>query len=127
MPKYIKIFLAILLNFSPISAAFATDAEPPKILAMTELVAKIISFIAPVAGIGFFLMLVYAGYQYIFSFGDPGKAGKARSAMLTAIIGLVVLVLIYLVYVAIGAITGCNVLELNFGGGSTVCPNNTGS
>ncbi len=127
MPKYLKIISAfIAINIGSSTAVFA-DGEPPQIVQLTELISKIIGFIAPIAGIGFFLILVYAGYLYIFSFGDPGKAGKARSAMLTAVIGLVVLVLIYLVYVAIGLMTGCNVLELNFNNPDSVCPSNTGS
>lgn len=91
------------------------DGAPPQICGLLEIVAKMIRIIAPAAGIGFFVMLVYAGYQYLFSFGSPGGAGKARSAMLTALIGVIVLVLIYGLFKSLELVTGINLLNYNPG------------
>lgn len=121
------LFPLILLIISlTANSAYAADGPPPEISGLTTLISKIIGLIAPVAAIGFFLMLVYSGYLYIFSFGDQGKAGKARGVMLTALIGIAVLILVYLIFVAIGLATGCNVLELNFDNPGGICPHNTG-
>lgn len=95
-----------------------TDA-PSQLCDFLDIVAKVIRIIAPAAGIGFFLMLIYAGYKYLFSFGNPGGAADARKAMLTAIIGVVVLLLVYGIFKSLELVTGLNLL--NFQPENTLC------
>ncbi len=89
-----------------------TDSEAPSQLCdLLDIVAKTIKIIAPAAGIAFFLMLIYAGYKYIFSFGNPGGAGQARGAITTALIGVVVLLLVYAIFKSLELVTGINLLN----------------
>ncbi len=85
--------------------------EPSQLCDLIDIIAKAIKIIAPAAGIGFFVMLIYAGYKYIFSFGNPQGASSARSAMMTALIGVVVLLLIYAIFKSLELVTGINLLD----------------
>lgn len=85
--------------------------EPSQLCDLIDIIAKAIKIIAPAAGIGFFVMLIYAGYKYIFSFGNPAGASQARSAMITALIGVVVLLLIYAIFKSLELVTGINLLD----------------
>ncbi len=51
-------------------------------------------------------MVIYSGYLYIMSQGDPGKMAKGKKAMMSAIIGVVI---------AMGATVIVNTLKLVFG------------
>lgn len=93
--------------------------EPSQLCDFLDIVAKVIRIIAPAVGIGFFLMLIYAGYKYIFSFGNPAGAAGARQAILTALIGVVVLLLIYGIFKSLELVTGINLL--NFQPDNTLC------
>ncbi len=97
-----------------------SDSETPSQLCdLLGIVAKTIKIIAPAAGIAFFLMLIYAGYKYIFSFGNPGGAGQARGAITTALIGVVVLLLVYAIFKSLELVTGINLL--NYTPAGTLC------
>ncbi len=87
------------------------STEPSQLCDLIDIVAKAIKIIAPAAGIGFFAMLIYAGYKYIFSFGNPQGASSARSAIMTALIGVVVLILIYAIFKSLELVTGIDLLN----------------
>lgn len=109
----------IFTYFIFVQTAIATNHEPPKLCGLLAIVAKIIQIIAPAAAIGFFLMLIYAGYKYLFSFGNPAGAADARKAMLMAIIGIVVLLLVYAIFKSLELVTGLDLL--NFQPQGTQC------
>ncbi len=54
---------------------------------------KVTLIIALVAGVTAIIIIIYGGFQYILSSGDPQKATKAKNMILFATIGLVVIAL----------------------------------
>lgn len=51
-------------------------------------------FWAAVAAVGF---VIYGGFQYVLSSGDPGKVRKAKDTLLYSIIGLVVVLIAFVI------------------------------
>lgn len=110
-------FLALLvlsLVFSP-SSVYAVDctananACPAQISSLLTVMEKVISFLAPVAAIAFFIMLVIGAYKFITSGGDPKGVGAARSTITYAVIGVVLVVAAWLILQLIGSLTGADV------------------
>jgi len=48
-------------------------------------------FIVSIAGLVAFLMLVWGGFGYLTSAGNPGKIGEAKDRMTSAIVGLIII------------------------------------
>lgn len=65
------------------------------------------------AGIVLFIMLLFGGFKYITSGGDPKAVESAQKTLTYAIGGLIVILLSYLILVFIKEITGANVTEFN--------------
>ncbi len=61
---------------------------------LTEFWLTTINFVIGLAAVLSVIMIISAGFQYVFSFGDGKKIGKATSSLIFAIIGLI------LVYIA---------------------------
>ncbi len=53
----------------------------------------IVGTITLIAGVIIVIMIIYAGYSYIVSDGDPAKVKAAKSTLVNAIIGLVIVIL----------------------------------
>lgn len=80
------------------------------------------------AGLGFFVMLLIGGFNFLFAGADHKKLEKARGTLTGAITGLVIIALSFLILSSIGVITGIPDLMIfkvnyapsvpNFGGGS---------
>ena len=51
---------------------------------------KVIDFVFFIAGLLFFFNLLYAGWDYLLSTGDPKKASSATSRLLNAFVGIVI-------------------------------------
>ena len=88
------------------------DQPPPTILGIVDILRNIISILAPVAGIAFFIMLLVGGFQLVTSGGDPKAAGQARSTLTYAVIGIVLVVAAWLIIQAIAQFTGVNVTKV---------------
>ncbi len=80
--------------------------EPAKISDIVTVLKNIISLLAPAAGIAFFIMLLFGGYKFITSGGDPKAVGAARSTLTYAIIGIILVVAAWLILQLIAAVTG---------------------
>jgi hypothetical protein len=57
-----------------------------------EVIRKVTTIMAVIAGIAAVIVMIVGGFQYITSAGDPQKASSARSTVLGAIIGLIIIV-----------------------------------
>ena len=68
-----------------------TDAE----VGLEELIANIINVLLAALGIVFLVLVVYAGFLYLTSQGDPEKAKKAIKLLTQAVIGLVIIIAAY--------------------------------
>ena len=70
---------------------------------------NIISSAVSLAGIALFIMLLIAGFTYLFAGGDQKKLEQAKGTLTNAIIGLVVIVAAYLILRTVGVFTGVDV------------------
>ncbi|KKS89401.1 MAG: hypothetical protein UV63_C0019G0029 [Microgenomates group bacterium GW2011_GWC1_43_11] len=65
------------------------------------------------AGVVLFVVIVMAGFTFLFSGGDAKQLEKAKNTFTYAILGLIVIVCAYLILQLIGLFTGANVTEFN--------------
>ena len=73
------------------------------------LFANIISVVIGFAGLAFFLMFIYGGFQYLFGANDDKKVAAASSVLTMAITGLIGAIASYLILNFIQGFTGTNV------------------
>ena len=71
-----------------------------------DLVNKLILFIFPLAAVILLFVLIWGGYDYMLSQGNPEKIKGAQAKITTGIIGFVLLTLSYLGVKLIGTIFG---------------------
>ena len=100
-------FLLFVLSTTPVYAQ-----DPPKIVDIVDVLKRIISLLAPAAGIAFLIMLIIGGFQFINSGGDPKAAGQARTTLTYAIVGILLVVASWLILTVIAAVTGVNVTRV---------------
>ena len=77
---------------SPNGAGNATVCLP-KVGALSDIwlvVAALIEILLRLAGLAAIIYVVYGGFQYVTSQGEPDKASRARQTLLNALIGLVI-------------------------------------
>ncbi|HRY60426.1 MAG TPA: hypothetical protein P5096_03530 [Patescibacteria group bacterium] len=63
---------------------------------------KIFKFLAPLAGFGTVIMIIYGGFMYITSSGDPSKVKRGTSAITAAIVGAIITLLSFALVYFIG-------------------------
>lgn len=70
---------------------------------------NILQIIVFIAGLGFFIMFIVGGYQYLFSTGDQKKVAAASSTLTMAIIGIIGIILSWIIMSFIKQFTGVNI------------------
>ena len=76
---------------------------------LSSLVNVILPTVFLIAGVVFFVMIVYAGIQIIAAgSNDPEKMKKLRATMTSAIAGLIIIVAAYWIVRIISMVTGVN-------------------
>jgi len=70
-----------------LSIPFPTDG-PPRLELLVKNVLLIVNKIGPVIGLFAFAMVIYGGYLWIASGGEPQKKQKAQATLTWSIIGL---------------------------------------
>lgn len=65
--------------------------DPNKFPNLASVVTNALQFIFPIAGVLLLLYLVWGGFSYLTSIGDPKKAEAARGRITNAIIGFVLI------------------------------------
>ncbi len=78
----------------------------PRIQKLGDLVSRLTQFLVPVAGIILFFVLVWGGYDFLLSQGNPEKVKSAQAKITTGIIGFILLVFSYLIVKIIAIIFG---------------------
>lgn len=94
---------------------FATPVyaqEPAKLSEITVVIKNIIGLLAPAASIVFLIMVIYGGFSYIRSRGDPKNTEAARNILQYAIIGAVLVVASWLILLLINQVTGADVTTI---------------
>lgn len=86
------------------SGCMVNDA--PTIKCLEVIFARILTFITAFAAIVFFAMLVFGGFRYLVSHGDPKQAEAARGTITAAILGIIFIVIAYLIIFIIERATG---------------------
>ena len=108
--------MAILLFLAGFLVVFAFPiyavSDPAKISDIEGILERIITLLAPAAGIAFFLMMLVGGYQFLTSGGDPKSAGAARNTLTFAVIGIILVVASWLILTLIRDITGADVTNV---------------
>lgn len=79
-------------NNEPAYCASLNQRENP-VTGSDGIIGKITNVIALAAGFVAVIMVIYGGFRYIISNGDPAKITAARQTITYALVGLVVLVL----------------------------------
>ena len=71
------------------------------------LVSRIVNvFLIPLAGVILFIVLIWGGYDFIISRGNPDKLKSAKAKITTGVIGFILLVVSYLIVRLISDIFG---------------------
>ncbi|MDD5569374.1 MAG: pilin [Candidatus Pacebacteria bacterium] len=114
--KEIKIFsiLAAIFFLFPVADVLALETKfppitigPGKVLSITgastlpEFVAYFYAFIVGIGAVAAFFVLVFAGFEFVLSYGDPKRISQAKGRARNALIGVAVLVASFLVLNAI--------------------------
>lgn len=77
---------------------------------LADIINQIIKFLYPIAALLLFFFLVWGGYSYLTSAGNPEKIKAAQAKITTAIIGFILLMTSYLIAKVVAAV-------FNLGGG----------
>ena len=110
------IFAALIVLFAaePVHALNCGEPNAPKCLSeITGVLQRIISYLAPVAGIAFLVMILIAGFQFLTSGGDQKAVAGARTTLTYAIIGIILVVVSWLILLLIKQITGVETTIVN--------------
>ncbi len=70
------------------------------------IVNKLVPYIFAVAGILLLLYLIYGGYKYMLSRGDPKTIESAKSTITTALIGFVIIFVAFWIVQIVGRVLG---------------------
>lgn len=65
--------------------------EPPRLDNLTEMFRNVMRLVFPYGAVVAVGMVIYGGYMWMMSGGDPGKAKQAQGVLTWAIIGLIFL------------------------------------
>lgn len=100
--KKILVILTILAFFVPVFVLAADSCQPPNYCipnpfgedsTIWTIIGKIIDFLFWIAMVAGTFAIIYAGYLFLFSAGDPEKVKTARHLIIYALIGVIVVFL----------------------------------
>lgn len=89
--------------------------DPAGLPQLQELFQRIIGLVVPLAFVVLLIMLLYAGFKFLTSGGEPKALQSAGGTVTWAILGIVFLVLAWLVLRLIEAFTGITITNFCFG------------
>ena len=99
MKTMLSTFAEALLN--------ASEIDVPPIKTEGNILANVLStayFWAGVVAVG---LIIYGGYMYVLSNGDPSRVKKAKDVILYSVIGLVVIILAFAITtIVVGGVKG---------------------
>ena len=95
------------MNFFIASPVHAADIEwPGDIDSIAELVTRILPYVYGIAGVALFAMLIYGGFMWLTSAGDPEKVSKGVGTIVNAVIGIAIVAFAYVATLVVGNILG---------------------
>ena len=94
-----------------VSKAYAAEIDwPDTVDTFGELIGNILKIIYPLAGIALFLLILYGGFTWLTSAGDPEKVRKGIDTIVNAVIGIVIIVFAYVATKVVGGILGVSLI-----------------
>lgn len=78
----------------------------PKFNSLGSLVTEVLKFLVPLAGVILLFVLIWGGYDFMMSQGNPEKIKSAQAKLTTGIIGFVLLLVSFLMAKLISTIFG---------------------
>lgn len=81
-----KLLAQVPIDTSPLPKAGLDASGNPSTTLMTDVLNVIFGILAAIA----FVSVVYGGFKYVISQGDPTKTAKAKDIIMYSIIGLVI-------------------------------------
>lgn len=76
---------------------------------------NIVDWAIGLAGLAAVFFIIFAGFKFLTSGGDPKQVEGARKTLTFAIAGLIIVFLAFAIVKLIGTITGANCIALPFG------------
>lgn len=71
-----------------------------------NIISKLLPYIFPLAGIVLLLYLLFAGFQFLTSAGDPKKVEQAKERLTSALIGFAIVFAAYWIVQIVGIVLG---------------------
>lgn len=87
--------------------------EPARISDLETVFQNFLVSLLGLIGITLFIVLIWGGFKYILSGGNPETTASARRTITLAIVGLIIILSGYLILVLIENITGARITEFN--------------
>lgn len=92
------------IDFDPLSI-IATPKFGPGAQIGT-IISALLPYLFPLAGIVLLLFLLFAGFQYLTSGGDPKKVEQAKERLTSALIGFIIVFAAYWIVQIVGTVLG---------------------
>lgn len=80
-----------------------------------DIVNTLVLYVFPIAGLALLLYLIYGGYHFMLSGGDPGRAQRAKAIMTNALLGFVIVFVAYWLVQIMGQVLGVGQIASIFG------------
>jgi hypothetical protein len=90
---------------------FTDPNKPPCIQALGVVFQNILNVVMGLAGFAAFAFLIFGGFKYLTSQGDPKALGAARTTISWALGGLAMIIISYLIILLISNYTGIQQLQ----------------
>ncbi|MBI2611601.1 hypothetical protein HYW54_02525 [Candidatus Gottesmanbacteria bacterium] len=99
------------MNWSDIeSCGIAIEKGAASLKCLEAVFANILTSVTLLAGMALFVMLLWGGFRYLTSGGDPKAAEAARGTMTYALMGMVLIGVAFLIFKLIESFTGVSIL-----------------
>jgi len=102
MKKILAILIAGFIILIPKTALAVVDTEFGPVSGVAEYVSNIMAWLLPIVGGLALLMMIYAGYLYMTSQGNPEATGRAKDIIIGVVTGIILLFLIKIILDQIG-------------------------
>ena len=101
------------IDFDPLSIVATPKFGPGAQIG--TIISAILPYLFPLAGLLLFLYLVFAGFQFLTSGGDPKKVEQAKQRLTNGIIGFLIVFISYWLVQIIARILGLTKVTEIFG------------
>ena len=87
--------IALAIDWDKYGGLSTTSLNPFQAEGAAEIIISVINVILTLLALFAVVLLIYAGFSYMFSRGDTEKVNKAKNIILTTVIGLIIIIAAY--------------------------------